>query len=616
MKSVFNFQLLLITLFLLMSSVWSLESMNDDLLYPYQGCHGSRHSHRQLREIQSGINSTYESWTAHVSSEKLPATTTRYFVADIPLNSYYTYEKNHVYGHYTTIRNPRLTFSVVEPAGEGCNGNSTATVEKTSVLRKCIVAQNGGYFNTTTGSCLGNVVSDGKLARDSHGVQNAHFGITRNGTIICQSFLCDMLRYLSEGDVKALDFLQLVGGVIWLVRNGTSYVDEAVSLEEEDTEETGTLRHFADVQSARTAIGHDEQGSVVFVQVDGQTGVRGVNLAAFAKYLIDEFHLVNAINLDGGGSATLVLNGSLASYPSDHCKGAPKWRCPRSVTTIICAHSPDCEPVCVNGKCIDGSCICENNWHGEACDVLRCAFHNCSAHGSCNQNGCFCYPGWYGDDCSLPCPRRRYGTNCSQICYCENNSSCNPVSGECACLSGFMGKACDQGCPAGRYGRDCSFSCHCSDTCLCDSVTGACDAHINTSIYSTLLNVSQCLARNFWSTTQMDTPDVNSRQYQYRLIALLSTALGALAISLSLNALCMWRFVNREDNDSPASSTDEASISSESSDGATVRQANSLRSGLLRHIVHRIFPRGRYEKLNANGDVIEMEERTLLSAVT
>lgn len=28
--------------------------------------------------------------------------------------------------------------------------------------------------------------------------------------------------------------------------------------------------------------------------------------------------VVNAINLDGGGSSTFVANGSLASYPSDH----------------------------------------------------------------------------------------------------------------------------------------------------------------------------------------------------------------------------------------------------------------------------------------------------------
>jgi len=30
------------------------------------------------------------------------------------------------------------------------------------------------------------------------------------------------------------------------------------------------------------------------------------------------YGVINAINLDGGGSSTYVANGSLASYPSDH----------------------------------------------------------------------------------------------------------------------------------------------------------------------------------------------------------------------------------------------------------------------------------------------------------
>ena len=60
---------------------------------------------------------------------------------------------------------------------------------------------------------------------------------------------------------------------------------------------------------------------------------------------------MNAINLDGGGSATLVLNGTLANFPSDHCTNAPMWRCARKVSTVICAHEPECKPSCVNGKC-------------------------------------------------------------------------------------------------------------------------------------------------------------------------------------------------------------------------------------------------------------------------
>lgn len=42
-----------------------------------------------------------------------------------------------------------------------------------------------------------------------------------------------------------------------------------------------------------------------------------MNLWQVAKFLKEQ-NVINAINLDGGGSATYILNGSLANYPSDH----------------------------------------------------------------------------------------------------------------------------------------------------------------------------------------------------------------------------------------------------------------------------------------------------------
>ena len=41
-----------------------------------------------------------------------------------------------------------------------------------------------------------------------------------------------------------------------------------------------------------------------------------VNLFDFAS-LLQSFGLVNAINLDGGGSATFVVNNTVVNYPSD-----------------------------------------------------------------------------------------------------------------------------------------------------------------------------------------------------------------------------------------------------------------------------------------------------------
>ena len=58
-----------------------------------------------------------------------------------------------------------------------------------------------------------------------------------------------------------------MSGVIWLVRNGSSFVNESMTLECSSHEDTGRMKTFVDVISARTAIGHDADGRLVIAQV-------------------------------------------------------------------------------------------------------------------------------------------------------------------------------------------------------------------------------------------------------------------------------------------------------------------------------------------------------------
>ncbi|PNJ16551.1 NAGPA isoform 11 [Pongo abelii] len=163
-----------------------------------------------------------------------------------------------------------------------------------------------------SGECLGNVVSDERRVSSSGGLQNAQFGIRRDGTLVT--------GYLSEEEVLDTEnpFVQLLSGVVWLIRNGSIYINESQATECDETQETGSFSKFVNVISARTAIGHDRKGQLVLFHADGQTEQRGINLWEMAEFLLKQ-DVVNAINLDGGGSATFVLNGTLASYPSDHC---------------------------------------------------------------------------------------------------------------------------------------------------------------------------------------------------------------------------------------------------------------------------------------------------------
>jgi hypothetical protein len=65
----------------------------------------------------------------------------------------------------------------------------------------------------------------------------------------------------------------------------------------------------------RTAVGFTESGELLLLVVDGrQAASRGVTLHELAGILID-LGAVEAINLDGGGSSTMVAGGSLINRP-------------------------------------------------------------------------------------------------------------------------------------------------------------------------------------------------------------------------------------------------------------------------------------------------------------
>jgi exopolysaccharide biosynthesis protein len=74
----------------------------------------------------------------------------------------------------------------------------------------------------------------------------------------------------------------------------------------------------------RTAIGRLASGRLVLVTVDGrQTGVSaGMSLDMLADLLL-ELGTVEAINLDGGGSTTMVVRNRLVNRPSDQTGERP-----------------------------------------------------------------------------------------------------------------------------------------------------------------------------------------------------------------------------------------------------------------------------------------------------
>lgn len=87
------------------------------------------------------------------------------------------------------------------------------------------------------------------------------------------------------------------------------------------------LTHYLDVQMPRVGVGFDAaKNNLIVVEVDGyQPGFSvGIKQVDFAK-LFKEFGADTAMELDGGGSATMWANGSLLSHPSDGGGYVERW---------------------------------------------------------------------------------------------------------------------------------------------------------------------------------------------------------------------------------------------------------------------------------------------------
>lgn len=82
--------------------------------------------------------------------------------------------------------------------------------------------------------------------------------------------------------------------------------------------EAGLRTTFADRRHPRAAIARDKQGKVLIVVVDGRRPgySDGMTLQELGDYLLAH-GAVDALNLDGGGSTTLVMRGQIVNRPTD-----------------------------------------------------------------------------------------------------------------------------------------------------------------------------------------------------------------------------------------------------------------------------------------------------------
>jgi len=109
---------------------------------------------------------------------------------------------------------------------------------------------------------------------------------------------------------------QVIGGVPRLIRQGRI----SVEYERESISEA-----FVTTRHPRTAIGFSKDSTKVFMMtVDGrQPGFsEGMSLYELAEFLLD-FGANDALNLDGGGSTTMIIDDKIVNSPSDSAGERP-----------------------------------------------------------------------------------------------------------------------------------------------------------------------------------------------------------------------------------------------------------------------------------------------------
>ncbi|MCC6452074.1 MAG: phosphodiester glycosidase family protein [Acidobacteria bacterium] len=81
--------------------------------------------------------------------------------------------------------------------------------------------------------------------------------------------------------------------------------------------EEGASKSFVETRHPRTAVANLKDGRFLMLTADGRSEVSGgIDLYDLADFLL-ELGAVDALNLDGGGSTTMVLDGKVVNHPSD-----------------------------------------------------------------------------------------------------------------------------------------------------------------------------------------------------------------------------------------------------------------------------------------------------------
>jgi exopolysaccharide biosynthesis protein len=179
-------------------------------------------------------------------------------------------------------------------------GDKGIVVSRFAELVSAIVAVNGDYFDAAMRP-VGHAIGGGDPWEERHGTRNQPilaFGAGRAEILTLASRHAELPGWVEEG----------VSGWPLLISDCTAIA--AADLPGSDA--------FTRAPHPRTAAGLSGDGTTLFLLVaDGRReGVPGLTLPELGS-LLRELGACSAVNLDGGGSSAMVIEGELVNQPSD-----------------------------------------------------------------------------------------------------------------------------------------------------------------------------------------------------------------------------------------------------------------------------------------------------------
>ena len=154
------------------------------------------------------------------------------------------------------------------------------------------------------------VIEDGRLVKSSYG----RCKIPKNGFVIVGAeknlnkiINAKRFRLNIKINPEWKDVNHIISGGPYLIKNGDIYVDM-------------TAQKLSSIggRNPRTAIGYTSDNHLIMLTADGREGASiGLTLMELAN-LMKELGCVNAMNLDGGGSTVMYVNGQVVNKPPIH----------------------------------------------------------------------------------------------------------------------------------------------------------------------------------------------------------------------------------------------------------------------------------------------------------